>query len=391
MAIIEHLTLSNFRLFKDYSIAPHKVVNVLCGANASGKTSILEAIWYLSSGKSFCTKNLDNLVHRPFSAEHSEYSAKESSIQAIKNLNIQALIRLENDQESMPAADYGISRHMGKNIFTIANSVQKNALKHTKALATLLITPENLLMVGGAPNLRRKRLNWGCFYLFPLYHQVHVNYERALKQRNKALKQNFRSEEVCRWDAVLAREARYISECREEYLKLLEPLFKFALSSTVHSLEIEKITLTYFNSVNSSSASEISEQLWLETYAKNLSQDRRDRCTNYGPHRGDMRIKLNGKDIESQLSRGQWKILSSVLLISQAMLLKQELNVEAIILIDDFSSELDVTHRHNFIRYIEKTVGGQTFISTVAKDLLADYDNQDNIKFFELTNPRIGS
>ena len=387
MATIERLEISNFRLFKDYVITPHKAINVLCGANASGKTSVLEAIWYLSSGKSFCTKNLNNLIHYPFFG----VSAKDTSITSIKKLSIKALVKLEEDSDVIPAADYGISRQADKNIYNIANNIQKNALKHSKALATLLITPENLLMVGGMPNLRRKRLNWGCYYLFPLYHKIHASYERALKQRNKALKQNLNNEDVQRWDALLAREARYISECRENYIKLLEPFFKSALSDTIHSLQAQNVTLSYFNTINSSSANEFSEQLWLETYAKSLAQDRRDKHTNYGPHRGDMRIKFNNKEIEGQLSRGQWKILSSILLISQAMLLKQELGIQAIVLIDDFSSELDATHRANLIRYIEETVGSQTFISTVSQDLLDGCENKDNFKFFELPNPHINA
>jgi DNA replication and repair protein RecF len=377
MANIEHLNLANFRLFKHFSLEPSPNINLISGINASGKTSILESIWYLATGTSFCTKNLDDLFHR------TSDSGSIFSENPIHLLNIQAKISQENDSLATPTT-YSIQRKDGKNQFFIADKIQKNAIKHAEKLATVLVTPENLLMIGGAPSLRRKRLNWGCFYIFPLYHKILSRYERALKQRNKALKRQYANQEIQQWDSILAREARYISECRESYLELLEPHFKHALECTVHSLDSKAISMKYDNTINTSPATELSEQFWLHSYEKSLQRDRRDGYTNYGPHRGDMHIKLQDRMVDNWLSRGQWKILSSVLLLSQAMLLKQKSNLQPIVLIDDFSSELDAKHQDNFIRYIHDHIGGQTFISAVSTDRLKKEIKHYNIKCFEL-------
>lgn len=383
MAIIESLTLSQFRLFKTLSIHPHPKLNILCGPNATGKTSVLESIHYLSSGQSFCHKNLSHLFHQPSRILSNDPKKKDTPVSLPEKLSVQALVHIDGDGESLPPAHYKTTRYKDKNYYHIGNKIQKSVLKHAQNLAVLLITPENLMMVGGMPALRRKRLNWGCFYSFPLYHKIYHNYQRALQQRNKALKQNFKSNEIQRWDTILAREARYISECREIYIQQLEPHFKFALTQTLHSLDIENVTLSYHNTVSSSLSTDLSEQFWLQMYEKGLAQDRHNQSTHYGPHRGDLLIKWKTKPIIDQLSRGQWKILSTVLLIAQALLLKQEINIDPIILIDDFSSELDHRHRLQLLQYIEKKVGGQTFISTVTKDLWQDYPPH-NIKLFEL-------
>lgn len=379
--IIESLKLSHFRLFQSFFLQPHPKLNILCGSNATGKTSVLEAINYLSSGKSFCSKDLRHLFHRLNHDKNDEATISTK-------LSVQALVRHKNDSATMPPQSFEISRQGTQNTYFIGGKKQKNVINHTQSLATLLITPENLLMVGGMPNLRRKRLNWGCFYLFPLYHQIFNHYQRALKQRNFLLKQNLNKEEIQRWDVILAREGRYISQCRKEYIEKLEPCFKNALSATVHHLDVEQITLSYKNGLHPRSSSlDLSEQFWLQMYRDNYAQDCRDKFTNLGPHRADLLIQFNQQPIEYHLSRGQWKILSSVLLISQAIMLKQELGVEPIILIDDFSSELDSQHRIQFMHYLEREIAGQTFISTVSEKLLQDYQNTSQAGFFQLTYP----
>lgn len=196
MALFKQIELINFRLLKQFTLEPVTGINLLCGDNATGKTSILEALWYLSSGQSFRTKQLDELIYNPFwqkqsgsTKDDSKKNAKQSAESEQNFFRVNAQILATNTEKG---EELSIYRKIQKNHFLYAGNIQKNAMINARKIPLLLITPDSLTLVGGSPQRRRNNLNWGCFYHYPLYQQVHARYQRALKQRNRLLKQKKR-------------------------------------------------------------------------------------------------------------------------------------------------------------------------------------------------------
>lgn len=154
-----------------------------------------------------------------------------------------------------------------------------------------------------------------------------------------------------------------------QYLSLLEPIFRQIISLTLPKLKLSEISLDYFDSIRRTQHC-LTEQAWLEAFAKNLNKDLRECTTTVGIHRADVIFNYHKQAIFQQLSRGEWKILASSFLLSQGVLLQQTLKQSPIVLMDDFSSELDAIRRNSLIECIQQLNFEQCFISAVSEGLL---------------------
>lgn len=319
------------------SIQPDPQVNLIYGNNASGKTSILEAIYLLSRGRSFRTRHLDNVIQ-----------------------NGKDVFRLyaELDTKNPYQTRIGIERKPGNTQLRIDQQEIRQTSSLARHLPLLILHPESHRLIEQGPSQRRKFLDWGMFHVEPKFHTGWKEYQRTLKQRNAALRHASRDSEIEVWNTPLAKQAGFITQQRQQYLEEFLPF----LQDFVGKLLSLEITLEYQTGWNR-------ERPLPEALERNLRGDRERGFTSSGPHRADLKMTCEGIPVQEKLSRGQKKILVCALLLAQSAHLRKSIGKIPVILVDDLAAELDQSHRERLLELLQDT-GAQIFITTTGREMV---------------------
>ncbi|MBA3581451.1 MAG: DNA replication/repair protein RecF [Gammaproteobacteria bacterium] len=332
MARLCQLEISQLRNITAAKITPSPSLNLIVGNNAAGKTSFLEAIHILSTTRSFRTRNPKELI------QHGKTLFRVTG-------------RIFHEGREIPL---GIEREGEKIQIKVAGQKIQKASDLAHWLPTQLIHPESYLMIAGGPKLRRKYLDWGLFHVEPSFLPAWQNYERALKQRNAALRQGAALKDLKIWDGVLSEGAQSINSVRKTYIKeLQESLNKY----TSHISGVSTVEITYLPGWDSG-------KTLVEVFDASYVRDRARGFTVSGPHRADFSIKLDGRRAEETASRGQQKMLVAALVLAQTELHLNKTQQSPVVLIDDLAAELDEGHRQYLLATL-KSLGSQVFISCV--------------------------
>lgn len=336
---IAALKIKNFRNLDDVEIFPSASVNIISGANGSGKTSLLEAIYYLGLGRSFRTATPARLIRNSCS--------KFSLFGEIINFN----------QQKIAA---GIEREAtGASRIRIAENELNSVSELASLLPLRLINAHSHQLFEAGPSFRRKYLDWGIFYHQDNFLTVWRHFERAMKQRNILLKEKRLKKEIDVWSNELVKYALELNTLRKEYVINLLPHFHQLVESL---LECQTLSISYQSGWD--------ETLDLLTI---LDQSFYDECrlgsTQFGPHRADLEISLNNVLMKHFLSRGQQKLLICAMIIAQGMLFNQALNRGLIYLIDDLPSELDPSSRKKLISLLIEQQS-QIFITSIESEMI---------------------
>lgn len=334
---LEQLFVSNLRIIKKAELRPNKTLNIIVGENASGKTSILESIDILSRGRSFRTNKTSDLI---------KYKEKCFMISAKVNIGQGTGIKL------------GIERHLHDTKLHYQGKQVRKQSKLASSLPVLSLHPHGVNILTGPPNLRRSFLDWGVFHVEQDYSLLWKRYNRSLKQRNSALKSKLPKPYCLAWDHNLVESAETIHFLRSQYLRLLKPLLA---EYCPRFLGKSPLSLNYLKG-------------WPETtpfasllnthYLTHLSKG----FTNIGPHMADIEISLNGLPVKGTISRGQQKILETLLKLAQIKLMREKYKKSVIFLLDDLNSELDDGNRELLLRNL-LDFKSQVFISSLNPDI----------------------
>lgn len=326
---INRLQIENLRNLARVDIDPEPKLNLLIGPNGAGKTSIIESIVVLSRGRSFRTTQASELIG-PESDTFRVFA--KSTDQASKTSRL------------------GLERS-GKHWRARKDGVDLNQLsKLTRAMPLVLMEPDSHLLVSGSPDIRRKYLDWGMFHVEHRFLETWRRFQKVLKQRNAALR--------TRQEDVLDSLDRVFSELGVE-LGRYRKAHAESISSKVHGLlrrlssNLEEITLEYRQGW--------SRETLLSSLEAGREADLARGTTGSGPHRADFSLSSNGIAARSVLSRGEQKILSAALILSQAEIIAG-LGEKPIILLDDLESEFDGAH-FNSVLACAQELGGQVWIS----------------------------
>ncbi|MCW8851611.1 MAG: DNA replication and repair protein RecF, partial [Gammaproteobacteria bacterium] len=200
--LLKQLQIKDFRNLQDTQLTPINGVNLIVGDNASGKTSILEAIYYLSHVRSFRTQYVTDLIFR-----HSSY------LQLVANIET-------NDGNTIP---FGIRRSRNKSEIR----VNKNPVIRVSDIAAqfpvLAIHPDSYKLITGSPAQRRQYIDWGVFHVEHGFFQAWKRFKKALSQRNAALKTK-QKYDVCQlWNPEICASANHIDQLRSQYFQKLTP------------------------------------------------------------------------------------------------------------------------------------------------------------------------
>lgn len=317
--ILESLGVEGFRCVEKAELALNPRCNLISGENASGKTTLLEAMFFLGRGRSFRTAQADTLVR----------SGAEGFL---------LTGRIQTGARSQPLGmRYGSSgieaRYAGRPVSGLAE------------LATVLpaqaIDPEVHRLIEGGPSERRRYLDWGVFHVEPNFIGHWRRYQRALKQRNAALRAEQPEALVRVWDTELVESGEQVAALRQAYVEKLAPhvarVGKRLLGAAVE-------IILHRGWVGDRSLADSLAQAW--------PRDRTRGLTHSGPHRADLGVRFEGTAARDRVSRGQQKLAASALLLGQ-LRCDAELGSEvALLLVDDPAAELDEGHLGGLLREV---------------------------------------
>ena len=326
----QYITLKNFRNLADQKVSFSPFINIVNGKNGSGKSSLLESLYYLSVGKSFRSSKLDTIVqHDPSS--FTLFSLSERSVSDSHLVSEQYRV--------------GIERAKNTNaLIKVNGDFIRSATQLANISPTLLVEPETFELLDGGPNNRRRYMDWGVFHVEHNFSRAWRHYTKSLKQRNTLLRRGrIDRAEIAPWDAQMIKSARWVDEYRSEYIISLVPVINEILSLLNQSMDVD---ISYYRGWDKKTD-------YATVLGNVFERDCRSGYSHQGPHRADIRIKVGGRYADEVLSRGQKKILIFAMILAQGKILNDRLNRKSIYLIDDISAELDVDHRSNLCTYLE--------------------------------------
>ena len=311
-------------------------INLICGANGAGKTSILEAAFLLGRGRSFRTRSNERLIR------HGQAYCRaigRTGGELPQSLGIEA--RRDRESESGTAA-----RLNGAAVRSYADLAT--------AFPVQVLDPDAHKLIEDSATRRRRWLDWVVFHVEPPFASAWARYQRALLQRNAALKRGLASLDT--WDYELAKEGEVLSASRERVLAALQPYWA-ELTTELLGLDL---------SLGYAAGWDQSVPL-VDALAGSLPRDRDRGMTHVGPHRADVSLRIRGKAAREILSRGQQKLAAVALSLSQLEFLKAEHNLRPTLLLDDPSAELDQERLGRFITRVQ-ALETQILVTALERD-----------------------
>jgi DNA replication and repair protein RecF len=308
---LRRVQVTDFRCLHRADLDLDPNFTLISGPNASGKTSLLEAIYVLGRGRSFRTRRLEPLIR---SGTERMMVVGEADLP-----ERHVTLGIEGTAEGLRA------RVGGERVASLAELAW--------VLPVQVIDPEIHHLIEEGPNRRRRFIDWGVFHVEHSFVEHWQRYQQTLRQRNAALKARQPRAVITAWDAELVRYGELITEARRRYVAALAPV-----AATVAR---RLLGLDLLLSYRTGWSADLDLRTALDgSFARDLELG----STQPGPHRADLAIRLEGASVRDRVSRGQQKLLAAVLLLSQIKLFPRDSRAQPTLLLDDPAAELDSAH-----------------------------------------------
>ncbi|MCX7553170.1 DNA replication and repair protein RecF [Marinicella sp. S1101] len=346
---IKQLKISHFRCYEHIDLSFDKRINVFYGANGSGKTTVLEAIYFISTGKSFRSKRNKNLI------QHDQ-----SGLAVFAHFLDQS-----HNQNNLGIT---LSKSLKKKVKLNQQSIN-NQSDVAHVLPVVSIDPDSYLFLDKPPQFRRSYFDWLVFHVKPEYLVIWSKVNRCHKQLNTLYKEK-KLQDLIYWESQYIHYASQLNELREQIFDEL----KTAVCQKVALFlpELGDFEPTYRQGWSQERS--LSEQIKIDRDKNLLFGNLLSGC-----HKMDIKSNINKKPAHENLSRGQKKIISSIYYISYIELLSAHLSINPILCLDDMDAELDPSKTAIFSDFIQNS-NNQIFITTVDKEKLST-DTKDTAVF----------
>lgn len=327
---LSRISYNNFRCLEDKKIELDKNFNLIYGKNGQGKTSIIEAVYFLATGKSFRTKKNKELIKFNLSrvVVFGEYIDKNENINTIA-------IDANNDKR-----DFYINRN------------KNNYIDYVGLLNIVSFIPEDIELILGNPSIRRKFFNYEISQAKKDYLKSIVNFEKILKIRNKLIKEKKTGEEIYKiYNEKFINEGLNIVLHRREFVKNISILLNLNYRKLFDEKSELKLKYSCFlGEIDKKSYEELKEK-FLYQCKKKYEKEKIFGYSLLGPQKDDFLFELNGKNVKNYSSQGEKKSIIFALKISEIDILIKEKNEYPIFIMDDIASYFDEIRKKSILNY----------------------------------------
>ncbi|MFD1040323.1 DNA replication/repair protein RecF [Virgibacillus byunsanensis] len=346
---IEHLKLKNYRNYQQLDISFDDKINVIIGENAQGKTNLMEAIYVLAFTKSHRTPREKELIRWD-----QEYAKIEGRITKRKQtFPLEIVVSTKGKKAKLNRIE------------------QKRLSDYIGAMNVVMFAPEDLTLVKGPPQIRRRFIDMELGQIQPRYIYHLGQYQKVLKQRNHLLKQMQRNIKQDRTMLKVLTEqlVEHAATLLERRFIFLDLLRKWA--SPIHhgiSRKLEQLEIMYDSTIEVSEEvnKEKIESIYLHKFLEIEEKEIERGTTLIGPHRDDLKFYVNNKDVQTYGSQGQQRTTALSVKLAEIELIYNEVGEYPVLLLDDVLSELDDYRQSHLLNTIQGKV--QTFVSTTSVD-----------------------
>jgi DNA replication and repair protein RecF len=353
---VVRLKINHFRNLIDLDLEFSPRFNFIYGPNGSGKSSLLEAIHFLSLGRSFRSALASRAIY---------YEANQFNLfSVVLGEAFTTTLGLEKTRQ-------------GKTKVKIANNIESIA-ELAKLLPTQFVNPNSYHLLSGGPKVRRQFIDWGVFHVEPLFFSSWQQFQQTLKQRNAALQKQISVDQIKIWNGKLTEYSVQITRMREKYLQQLTPLITELVDELV---DLQALKIDFYQGWDKQYNLE-------EVLDRSFFRDSSLGYTQYGPQRADLLIKLRGNPVHEVLSRGEQKLLAYALQLAQGLLLKKLTKKSCIYLFDDLFAELDRVKQGYLLTLLHR-LESQVFVTVIEDNLIKELNNNVNGKTFQVKNGEI--
>ncbi len=305
---LKNLKCTDFRCLASAELDFSGGNNLIYGANASGKTSILEAAAYLGRGRSFRGAATRELIRHEREAfvlfGKADTGVREVSLGV---RNSQAGLEVHTDGEK-----------------------KNSAAALAEVLPLQVIDPDVHKLIAGGPEDRRRYIDWIAFHVEQGYLDRWRRFRRALKQRNAALRSGASRQTLSGWNQEVAELGVDIDDVRQRMLDITRP----ALEETGEALLGSRVDFVYQRGWAADRSLE-------EALAASIERDQQLGSTQAGPHRADISLRYDERQARKLVSRGQQKLLACALILAATEVVQTHLEKPLLLLVDDPAAELD--------------------------------------------------
>ena len=331
--MIDLLRIHDLRNYREAEFRPAAGVTTVIGDNGSGKSSLLEAIGLFSTLSSPRAPSLKVLVRDGVDEGGARLEMKDG-------------------------AQLGVAVRWGRTLLRIGSSPAQ-AKDFLGRFRSVLFTPEDLDLVRGEPSLRRRAVDDLLVQLRPRYRAIRSDFERALKQRNAALRDQHETEAAL-YGEPLAAAAAGVLEARRDVVERLRPASAELYGDLAERGSLE-IAYKDTSGSDGSAGDELVQRL-TDLYARTLRTDLERGRTTTGPHRDDLEIMLDGREARYYASRGEQRSAALAFRLAELRVLP-----DAVLLLDDVLSELDPQRRR---RVFDVSPDGQTIVTATDAEIV---------------------
>ena len=372
---IKNLKLKNYRNYDDIEISFNSNKILFIGKNAQGKTNLLESIYYLSTLDALRTKSDSELI--TWGKDFCNIKAE------IKKFDIDVDLEIYiNPPNRKKLKVNGINKNKSSDF--ISN------------ISTVCFTTNDLLLLRGTPEDRRKWLDLAISQIFPAYSERISKYNKIKTQKNNYLKNskgNINSDTSLLdvWNEQLAITGSNIIYIR---INFLQELLKIAKIKHSQISEKEDLSIFYnsciIGDISSAEKFDFNNEFILENFKKKLEEKKLEEIIRgqsvLGPHRDDVSFYINNNDSKKYASQGQQRTIVLALKLAELQLIKDKIKTNAILLLDDVLAELDDL-RQNFLL---NAIGNDTQTIITSVDTLHFKEEYlKNVEIFEIKNNSI--
>lgn len=353
--LIKNLQLTNFRNYSSCEFNYTDGINIVSGGNAQGKTNSAEAIFFLCTGYSPRATKEKQVI------KYGENFAKIKGVASSRYGDVTV----------------GIDFFADKNKTIRVNEVPVGKIGEILGnINSVFFNPSELKLIQEAPEDRRRFLDVSLSQISRGYFYSLQTYKKILAQRNNLLKSEDKElilDTLPVWDVSLAKAGAKIIFERNEYIKMLSPFAGFCHEQITGGGEVLTVKGDY---KYAGTEQEILEQ-FLSALTEKTEKDIETGYTTVGPHRDDLKIKVNGIDVRTYGSQGQQRTAAISLKLAEAEIFREKFGEYPVLILDDAMSELDKKRRIRLIDYVKKM---QTIITCTEPDCVPDYQKYNNIE-----------